>query len=135
MTLAASDRDLLLDVIAVHAAYCHAIDRCDPQGWAAAFHEDGVSEGPGREPLRGRRAIRSYLETYPRPDLVHLTLGSMIERVVGETVIVAARFVILSLHAHGVEVAMTGTYADELERDPSGRLLIKHRRATLAAAK
>lgn len=108
---------LLPEVQQLLASYCHAIDTCDAAAWAAVFHPDGTSAGPGRPTLRGTEQLRAFIEENPRPDVFHLVLNTYVDRVEGDRVWVTSNFVCLRVDASGgFSVLTAGRYADVLER-------------------
>lgn len=127
---AAGERFLLLAAVGeVHAAYTRAIDAGDASGWAAVFHPDGVSAGPGRPTLRGRSELEAFVRQHHQPDVVHLTLNPVIDHVGADHLLVAARYVILRTVEDAWHVETSGVYADRLETW-DGRLVLRERRAT-----
>jgi 3-phenylpropionate/cinnamic acid dioxygenase small subunit len=125
-----TDPTLQAEVTALLAAYGHAIDRCDADAWAALFHPEGSSAGPGRPTLRGREELRRWVVEHPRPDVLHMTTNVSVERVDGERVHVASHFLIVRADEGGAySVMVAGSYADVLIRHES-RLRFLSRVAT-----
>lgn len=125
-----TDPALLAEVTALLAAYGHAIDRCDADAWAALFHPEGTSAGPGRPTLHGTAELRRWVLDHPRPDLLHLTTNVSVEGIGGDRVHVASHFLIVRADVGGAfSVMVAGSYADVLIRH-GGQLRFLSRTAT-----
>jgi hypothetical protein len=125
------DPNLRAEVAALVAAYGHAIDRGDADGWAGLFHPEGTSAGPGRPTLRGTQELRRWVLVHPRPDLLHVTTNVWVERLEGDRVHVASHFLIVQAgEGGGFSIMVAGSYADVLVRH-DGELRFLSRTATV----
>jgi hypothetical protein len=110
------------EICRLHAAYGYCIDRRDGAALAALFTEDGAMVMADAEPVVGRAALASYIESAPPG--VHL-VGFPHVREDGT----AATPYSFSSVKFGRMVS--GYYVDTFEQDDDGRLLFARREISM----
>jgi ketosteroid isomerase-like protein len=129
------------DVLAVLAAYSHAIDAGDREAWVACFTDDAVFEVVSHLPeyadhtVEGRAELEAFIAAHSAPpDVFHKHL------LIQPTVVVdgaVARSVGAFVHLLDVDgrpvMRSYGRYVDRLVKGPDGAWRIARRRAEVEA--
>ena len=125
------DRTRILELT---ARYNRCFDDGDPDGFAAAFTEDGVMEVEGTFRVQGREALAEMVRHTPH-GVVHVTVDATVE-VDGDTAVQDVKLLVLSRPAPDAapgsksKLTNTGRYHDKLVRTPDG-WRFAHRTAVL----
>ena len=110
------------EICQLHAAYGYAIDRRDGAALAALFTPDGSMTLEGQEPVVGRAALASYIESAPRG--VHLVGFPHL----ADDGTATTAYIFTSVKFGR---AISGYYVDEFARDADGRLLLARREISM----
>jgi hypothetical protein len=107
------------------ARYGRAYDTGDMEGWIGTFLPEGVFVLPGRDPIEGHGALRTFFKESPR-EVAHLTTDAIVE-IDGVTARQECRVLVVKPGPQGSNgedahpvVRLAGCYSDELVYERGG---------------
>ncbi len=106
------------------SAYSARVLAMDADGIAATFTPDGELQNPGRDPIKGPDAIRTFLKSFTGVTVEENEIRGVFLQIVGAGALQTGTFRQKARLADGTVVDSKGTFEAEWERQADGSWLL-----------